>query len=68
MALVIHSLQMAMRGVARAYTSDFAYHGGLLLMLAVLALTLTLSVVEHIPQAAAIEPVKLCWAIDPACP
>ena len=65
MTLVIHSLQSMARRAMRAYASDLAYHGGLLLALSVLMLTLTLAVVQHLPQVTPADAPQASWEVDP---
>jgi hypothetical protein len=65
MTLVVHGLQMVGRGVLRLYASDAAYHGGVLLAIALMTLTVALSVVQHVPQAAPADAPEVRWEIDP---
>ena len=65
MAVMVQSLQVLARGVLRAYASDAAYQGGVLLVLAVLALTLTVFVAQHLPPAVMADAAQARWEIDP---
>ena len=65
MAVMVHSLQVLARGVLRAYASDVAYQGGVLLALAVVALILTVFVAQQLPPAVAADAAQASWEIDP---
>ncbi|HLH21331.1 MAG TPA: hypothetical protein VK066_02335 [Chloroflexota bacterium] len=65
MPLVVHSLQTAARGLSRTYASEVAYHAGVLLAMGLLALTLTLAVVQHLPRTGSADTPQATWDVDP---